>query len=160
VYLGHGGGIHGFLTEIFFDPTRRVGAIVLTNSDGHDANSPIVHAIFDVYDEVTKSTVRGSGISRPTPTPPELRQFLGRYSTVLGGAMSIEYRRGSLTLEMDPYANDPSSKIPMIPTDDPDVFIVTGDRYAGEELRFNRNSEGVVVGFHSAGFPARRLVEA
>ena len=160
VYLGHGGGIHGFLTEIFFDPTRRVGAIVLTNSDGHDANSPIVHAVFDVYDEMTKSTVRGSGISQPTPTPPELRQFLGRYSTVLGGAMSIEYRRGSLTLEMDPYSNDASSKIPMIPTDDPDVFIVTGDRYAGEELRFNRNSEGVVVGFHSAGFPARRLVEA
>jgi len=74
--------------------------------------------------------------------------------------MSIEYRRGSLTLEMDPYSNDASSKILMIPTDDPDVFIVTGDRYAGEELRFKRNSEGVVVGFHSAGFPARRLVEA
>jgi CubicO group peptidase (beta-lactamase class C family) len=160
VYLGHGGGIHGFLTEIFFDRDRKVGAIVLTNSDGHDANSPIVHAMFDAYNEATKHTRRVPELSRPEPTPPELRQYLGRYSTVLGGGLSIEYRRGNLTLDMDPYSRGSDSKVPLVPTDDPDVYLVTKDRYAGEELRFNRNSEGAVVGFHSAGFPARRLVEA
>jgi hypothetical protein len=79
---------------------------------------------------------------------------------VLGGTLAIEYRRGNLVLDMDPYSRGDDSKIPLDPTDNPDVYIVTGDRFAGEELRFNRNPEGTVVGFHSAGFPARRLVEA
>ena len=107
-----------------------------------------------------KSTRGVSKTSRPKPTPPELRQYLGRYSTVLGGVMSIEYRRGSLALDMDADSNGPAPTIPLEPTDNPDVFIVTKDRYAGEELRFNRNPDGTVIGFHSAGFPARRLVEA
>jgi CubicO group peptidase (beta-lactamase class C family) len=160
VYLGHGGGVHGFLTEIFFDPERNIGAIALTNSDGHDANSPIMHAIFDTYNEAMNSTARASDLSRPTPTPPELRQYLGSYSTVLGGTLSIEYRSENLVLDMDPHSRGADSKIRLDPTDNPDVYIVTGDRYAGEELRFNRNPEGTVVGFHSAGFPARKLVEA
>lgn len=39
VFLGHGGSMHGFISQLFFQKASRTGAIVLTNEGRHDAAS-------------------------------------------------------------------------------------------------------------------------
>ena len=44
------------------------------------------------------------------------------------------------------------------PTDDPDAFLETSGRGAGELLRFRRDKDGQVTGYTTTGFPWWKLV--
>ena len=154
VFLGHGGGIHGFLSRMEFDKERLLGAIVLTNSDGHMATQPVADSIFKTASSLLESDQRPKP-SRPGPAPEEWRDFLGTYWYSLGMQVTIEFRNGGL-VHIVPGV-DP---IVLQTTEEPDVFIVTRDRFSGEEMVFRRNSNGVVVGLATAGFPARKMVQA
>jgi hypothetical protein len=80
---------------------------------------------------------------------------LGIYVSVLGQTLRIEYRNGSLVIV--------SPDVPPVllePTDDPEAFLATSGRMAGELAHVRHREDGMVVGFTSAGFPYRKLVEA
>ncbi|MCH8310243.1 MAG: beta-lactamase family protein [Chloroflexi bacterium] len=161
VYLGHSGGIPGFLTTMMFSPVRKIGAVALTNSDEHTADVPISKLILDTYLVAMDSVAKPAHREPPQPTPSAYREFLGVYSTAMGfGVSSIQYRGGKLALVLPGPPDDSDTAISLEPTADSDVFVATEDELAGEELRFNRNPDGTVIEFQCAGYRARRLVEA
>jgi CubicO group peptidase (beta-lactamase class C family) len=157
VFLGHGGTLPGFRSEITFNKARRLGAVVLLNGMG-----PADVVAAELLDFVIRELPADepAPLARPTPTPAEWRRFLGSYRSVsLGALVSIECRGGSLVLRMPPGALPGPELIPLEATERPEVFIVTAGRYAGEPLTFRTEPNGSIGGFVASRFPFRRLVE-
>ena len=79
------------------------------------------------------------------PTPPELREFLGRYSgRHPNTAVSVAWAEGALVLidgaeplprELTPVGGA-STPTPLDPTGDPLVFVARWGRLAGETVTF------------------------
>jgi CubicO group peptidase (beta-lactamase class C family) len=161
VYIGHGGGIHGFITQVLLNAEHRTGAVVLTNGI-----SPAGEIAVEVLERVIAAEQEGEWRRRPRPrptaTPEDLRRYLGFYVGAIGGQpLHVEYRDGGLRLVM-PLAGSAPPPPPMLlePADQPHVFTVKNQRYAGEPLTFRLADDGTVTGFSSSGFVYKRLVEA
>ena len=160
VYLGHGGAVPGFLTRIDFNPERRLGVIVLTNTDGHSASASMAQEIIKAVTVADAAQQKTATFRKPTPTPEEWRDYIGAYTTLLfGWQIEIECRDGALLL----YPPDGDDGIPLHeldPADDPDAFLVSVGHFAGETLRFRRSDDGTVTGFviEAGGFSYTKLV--
>ena len=157
VFLGHGGGIYGFLTQTRFCPQDKLGVIWLTNADGHAATVPITERIIHTIAEADASAHRPRPPAKPLPTPEKWKDFLGAYVGVLGGEAHIEFRDGALVIG---YPGIVAPPVKLEPTDGPDTFMVTAGRGAGEPLVFKRDERGRIVSLSNAGFTARKLVTA
>ncbi len=161
VFLGHGGGIHGFLTGIFFNKLHRTGVIVLTNMGGGDGAGAIALEMLDRLSEAEKETIKKAPHRKPMPTAEEWEPFLGRYQSALAGLVHIECRDGRLVLVDPPTPPLPSRPpTPLEATGQNHVFLVKSGDMAGEFLTFHFAADGAVTGFTAAGFPFRKLVEA
>lgn len=159
IYLGHGGGLPGFLTQILFCPERRLGLIALTNADGHSAN--VLPRIIETLTKAEDERPQDVTLEKPAPTPKAWQEFVGVYvSGTLGARMSVECRKGELVLVAPPVAGRPMPAVRLEPTDEPDAFLETSGRGAGEVLRFRRDEDGKVTGYTTTGFPWRKLVNA
>ncbi len=156
VYLSHRGALHGFLSNIAFSPERRIGAVALTNLDGHEVAPQIVRRVIETLAETDASKPEPAESRTPDATPDEWREFLGTYAGVVSWLTRIEYRQGSLQMLL-PQGGSP---IALRPTRDLDVFVPAAGRSAGEELRFRRDERGSVTGFTAGGFPNDKLIEA
>jgi CubicO group peptidase (beta-lactamase class C family) len=146
-WVQHSGGLHGFVTNVCFDPKERVGAIVLLNGVGDETSLSIQLA----------ATARGAvvgaarAIEAPAPTPEAYRPLLGLYLLVENGDLfRLEWRDARLCF-VDP--SDASWMPTLSPTDDGDVFSVDpGVRESGERVVFNRTPDGRVASvFIAAG---------
>ncbi|MGH2599874.1 MAG: hypothetical protein ACRDJ9_10860, partial [Dehalococcoidia bacterium] len=159
VYVGHGGGIHGFVTQVLFNEQHKTGAIALLNSVGpaDQIAIEVLERVIAAQKEDTRRTSRG----RPASTPPEWRRFLGYYVGAIGGPpMQVQCQDGHLQLGMSPMAQAPAAPPTLLePTDDPLVFMATNGRYAGEPLTFRVGSDDAVVGFKASGFVYKKLRE-
>jgi D-alanyl-D-alanine carboxypeptidase len=160
VYVGHGGGIHGFVTQVLFNEQYKTGAIALLNSVGpaDQIAGEVLERVIAAQKEDTQRAARG----RPAPTPPEWRRFLGYYAGAIGGPpMQVQCRDGRLQVGMSPMAQAPALPPTLLePTDDPLIFMATNGRYAGEPLAFRVDPEGAVIGFKASGFAYKKLREA
>jgi hypothetical protein len=160
VYVGHGGGIHGFNTQILFNKLHRTGVIVLANGIGPVGEIAIemLELLMAAEHDVAKPVVQ----AQPIPTPPQWKRFLGRYLPMLGGSpVHIECRAGVLILTAPPTPAVPTPQPTHLePTDQPHVFVAKEGRLAGEPLTFRLAADGAVTGFTVSGFPYRRLVAA
>jgi CubicO group peptidase (beta-lactamase class C family) len=158
VYLGHGGSLPGFRSQILFNAQHRVGAIVLANGIGSplDIAIELLELLIEGQAEGAEASV--APLAKPVATPPDWRCFLGRYVDALGAdvQMRVECRGGSLFLATPPMSPAP---VRLEPTDQPGVFTVESGRYAGEPLSFRLAPDGTVSGFVTSGFPYRKLVE-
>jgi D-alanyl-D-alanine carboxypeptidase len=160
VYLGHGGGIHGFITQILFNKQRRTGVIALTNSGGPGADA-IAGEMLELIMAAEKDAPKPVQERRPAPTPPDWKRFLGRYASRGSVPLHVECREGVLQVFMPvPAGMPPLPAIKLKATDVPHQFMVENGRWAGELLTFRLNDNGVVSGFEASGFPYSRLVEA
>jgi D-alanyl-D-alanine carboxypeptidase len=160
VYLGHGGGIHGFITQVLFNLQHRVGAIVLTNS-GAGVPQAIALEMLERVLPAAKQAASQTRAARPVTTPAAWLPLLGYYSAGIGGMLSVQCRGGVLILATPaPAAGPPPPPVRLSPTDAPDAFLVENGRYAGEVLRFRHSADGTVTGFSASGFAFRRLIEA
>lgn len=160
VYLGHGGGIHGFITQVLFNTQHRVGAIVLTNT-GAGVPQLIAIEILEQLVEAAKPAQTPGPQTRPTATPDAWKPYLGYYRAGIGGMMTIEFRDGSLILTVPALVPGPQFPPARLdPIDEPGAFLVKNGRYAGELLRFRRGLNGAIIGFSASGFAFRRLVDA
>ena len=132
-WVQHSGGLHGFITNVCFDPKERVGAIVLLNG-GMDAAD-----LSMALGAIARTAVLGAApvIEPPEPTPDAYRPLLGLYLSVdLGEAYRLEWRDAQLVF-VDP--GEPTWRPTLSPTDEPDVFTVDpGVRESGERVVFNR----------------------
>ncbi len=161
--VGHGGSIHGFITQISFNVSRRLGVIVLTNQGRHTIAAETATELMDVLVEAHD---REGGIpaaaadERPVPTPEAWKPLLGRYR-MAGTEVQIECRGGRLRLETFP-AGGRSLHAPawLEHQDAPDHIRVIGGRGAGEVLRFLRTTAGDVTAFTLAGFVYARMQPA
>jgi CubicO group peptidase (beta-lactamase class C family) len=137
VWVQHSGGLHGFVTNVCFDPAEKVGAIALLNGEGYAADLAMSLAA------LARDAVRAhpTPIEPPQPLPERWRELLGLYADRdYAMLMRLEWRDGKLTLL---EADQPGWRPILQPTSDPDVFVVEpGVREAGEQCTFLRTDEG------------------
>jgi CubicO group peptidase (beta-lactamase class C family) len=140
IWVQHPGALHGFRSNVCFDPKHRVGAIALINGLG-DATTLAMDLAEIAREAVAASAPR---IDPPRPTPEQYRTLIGIYfDDELGLFLRVEWRDGKLTV-VDP--NEPTWLPTLASTEEPDVFVVEpGVRESGEKAVFNRLPDGRVA---------------
>lgn len=158
VYYEHGGGIHGFASQVMFSKPHRIGVIAL-------ANVWPSTALYEIPAKIMETLIdRAAGkppceASTLCDTPPERLRFLGAYEAQPALWVHVAFRSGELRLE-PPAAGAYSLHAPaaLEPTDAPNAFIVRSGRGAGERVVFEVDASGNVRSFSLGGFVYRKLL--
>ncbi len=137
-WIGHSGGIPGFTATICFDPTSRVGAIVLVNGTSGSMALGI-----DLAATVRRLVMaQPHAITAPGPVPAGYQPLLGIYARPdLGGwLIRLEWRDGKLTVTTP---ESPDWQLILMPTGDPDLFTVAPEcDLPGSDVVFQRLPDG------------------
>jgi CubicO group peptidase (beta-lactamase class C family) len=153
IYLGHEGCLPGFLTNILFSPQKKLGLIVLTNTDDHPYNKAMIGRIVDVVARTEGEQAFIQRLDRPLPIRAEWKELLGRYILYLLGTESlVEFHQGELVLVAANPTGQPIPPVRLQPTIDVDTFMATSGRNSGEFIRFRRGKDGKVTGYTAASF--------
>jgi CubicO group peptidase (beta-lactamase class C family) len=158
VYHEHGGGIHGFASQVMFSKPHRLGVIALANVWPHAGLYEIPSEILETLINAEEG-MSGHGETVTTSrTPRELERYLGSYEAQPSIPVNIACRNGSLRLEApssDVYSlHAPAS---LESTDDMHIFCIRGGRGAGERVAFESDADGNVHSFSLGGFVYRKL---
>lgn len=139
-WVQHSGGLHGFTSNACFDREQKVGAVVLVNGI---ADAP---ALAMELAGIGRRLAQASAPALRTaePTPEEYKALLGLYVLPAGTELRrIEWRDGKLTMLSPNY---PGEAMPLVPSDEPDTFVVgPGFRDSGEKALFRRLPAGQVA---------------
>ena len=137
VWVQHSGGLHGFITNVCFDPKERVGAIALVNGVGDAPELAMATA------SLARDAIRAAPapIEPPAPIPAEWRDLVGLYAdNDFLSLWRLEWRDGKLTF-ID--AEEPTWRPTLKPAGEPDSFVVEpGVRESGEPCTFERRADG------------------
>lgn len=147
IWVMHSGALHGFRSNVCFDPNQRIGAIALVNGVA-DAAALAMDLAGIARDAVLAAP---PAIDPPTLMPHAYEPLLGIYLAKEEGVLlRLEWRDGKLTF-IDP--NLPAWRPTVAPTDTPDVFMIEpGFRQSGEHAVFHRAHDGRVASvFLAAG---------
>ena len=156
VYLNHGGGVHGFGSQVMFNVPSKTGVIVLANLWPTRAAGEIATAVIEAVLDARPAP------STPQPTPsgqpsPELTPYAGSYNAEPGIPVDVEADGELLRLvNPDPNAYTLHAPAELHATDEKDVFRVRGGRGAGERAVFRRDAAGRIEGYLLGGFFFRR----
>lgn len=155
IWIMHSGALHGFRSNVCFDPLSRVGAITLINGV---ADASLLS--MDLA-EIARTAVMQSApnIDPPAPAPVEYLPLLGIYfDHDLGTTRRVEWRDGRLAI----IAPDlPTWRPTLRPTEDPNVFLIEpGFRESGENAVFTRLTDGRVESIFIAAGTWIRLLPA
>ena len=152
IWVQHSGALHGFRSNVCFDPRQRVGAIALLNGLADAA------ALSMALGEIAREAVAALSphIEAPPATPPQYRELIGiYYDPDLGVLRRVEWRDAKLTI-LD--SDVPVWRPTLAPTDDPNVFVVEpGVRESGETVVFRRLADGRVASVFIAAGTWQRL---
>lgn len=147
VWIQHSGALHGFRSNVCFDPKTGVGAIVLINGVGI---APVLSR--DLADIAREAVLaEPPTIEPPPPMPEAYRTLVGIYHDHdLGALLTLEWRDGKLTFVWPAF---PEWRPTLAPTENPDVFLIEpGVRESGENAVFQRTPDGRVASvFIAAG---------
>lgn len=147
IYWHHGGSVSGFLSMVAFSKPHRFGVVVLTNKQGNIASGAIA---FNALDTLIAEAAKEVKPAAPRLTPENMKPLLGRYvgMPAFGVIFHVEWRDGRLQLALpqDPFML-PAPPSPLVATDEPNVFVIEGGRWAGEPITFDFDSEGRVSSF-------------
>lgn len=153
ILVGHSGALWGFMTNVSFSPSGRVGAIVLLNGVGDAAK--LARELLDVLLPVVREADDRAEVAPFAPIPEAWRELVGVYrDPEFGDDFVVEWRDGKLML-VDERPDHPSRDLE--PTDDPLVFTICGGRPGGEPLVFSRGPDGRIDRCNGAGYPAIRV---
>ena len=152
IWVTHSGGLHGFITNICFDPEHRIGAIVLINGDASAGDLAISlgaiarTAVIDHPDE----------IEPPAELPAEWAPLVGLYTdSEWTDLFRLEWRDGDLVWVV---ADEPTWRPRLRSTTEPDAFVIEpGVRESGEPCVFHRRDDGTVTGVRLGPMELRRL---
>jgi CubicO group peptidase (beta-lactamase class C family) len=138
-WIGHSGGLPGFITNVCFHREDRVGVIVLLN--GHANASDLAIDLGDLALTAARGAVEPATI--PEPLPSAYEPLLGLYTNDDWSLPAgIEWRDGSLTFFS---IQDPEWRFTLSATADPWTFVVDpGFRESGESVVFERTGDGRV----------------
>lgn len=140
IWVQHSGGLHGFISNVCFDPKEKVGAIVLLNGVA-EASLLAMDLATIARDAVLAAA---PAIEAPAAMPEGYRPLLGIYlNRDYGALVRLEWRDAKLTF-VDP--DDPAWRPTLARTDDPSVFLIEpGQRESGELAVFRRLADGRVA---------------
>ncbi len=151
VFVGHSGGMPGFVTGMMVRRSDDLGAVVLTNSSSGTA--PIALAVelaSLVLDEQPSVPLPW----RPAePVPDEIEPLLGRWWTE-GAPLALSWRDGALQLRFD--AASDRVKPAVFERIDDDTYRVVSGHEQGELLRIERAADGSVSRLKLATYPVTR----
>jgi CubicO group peptidase (beta-lactamase class C family) len=152
IWVQHSGGLHGFITNVCFDPKHKVGAIALLNGA---ADASVL--AMDLA-TIAREAVLGAAptIEPPPPLPEAYRDLLGIYADQESGwLIRLEWRDGKLSV-IDP--DDATWRPTLAPTVEPDVFLIEpGSRQSGERAVFRRLADGRIASIFLAASTFVRL---
>ena len=155
VYHEHGGGIHGFGTQVLFNRPSRTGAILFINMWPP-------HGGLDLAKEALERILADEPADRRavdfSPVPEAYLPLLGTYCAAPGIWVDVVWRDGELRLagsQGKSYSLHAPAELE--PTDDERVFRVRGGRGAGERAIFTATPQGQVLGYALGGFEFRKL---
>lgn len=150
VYHGHGGGIHGFGSQITFNIPSRTGVVLL-------ANAWPIAGVYALGREVLEVLLTGSvpeAVAEPEPDLPALEPapgglagYLGLYVADPGVPANIEYRGGELWITAPPGEGFPiHAPARLTATGEPGSYLLKGGRGAGERAAFATNGDSFTLG--------------
>ena len=156
VYQEHGGGIHGYSSQVVFNKPARMGAITLANVWPPAPRDSVAMALLDAA--IDAAGDRGSG-QKPESPGPELPQEIDKFT---GAYFAEPYVAVDLTRQGNALRLEPGSADTMnlhAPCDlavgraggGLEIRVVNG-RGAGEVLDFQFGPDGTVTGFLLGGF--------
>ncbi len=142
-FIGHGGSLMGFRTNLMLCPQEKVGVIVLTNADDGDPS---------FYAEKAYEWVAPALLKMYAPAPEKekaeegWRRYVGKYRNPWGD-MQILIRDGKL-IAIDPSSPDPTVDIIHLKPTAEHTFIVemkSGFGDIGEPVVFDVDASGKVT---------------
>ncbi len=144
-WITHAGGLPGFTSTVCFDPVSQTGAVVLVNGTTNSTSLAFELAASAASGAAPGTASRtAAAITAPDPLPAGFRPLLGIYARPdLGGWLfKVEWRDGKLTVTVP---ESPGFQLTLIPTGAPEVFTLgPGSNFAGEQVRFQRGSDGEI----------------
>jgi CubicO group peptidase (beta-lactamase class C family) len=150
VYHGHGGGIHGFASQITYNIPSRTGVILLTNAwpvAGVYGLGPQVMEVLLTGSAPAPVAAREPDLPTVTPAPDELAPLLGYYIAEPGVPANVEFRGGNLWITSPPGESFPiHTPARMVATGEPGAYLLQGGRGAGERAAFAPNGESFTLG--------------
>lgn len=159
VYINHGGGIHGFASNIGFNVPAKTGVIVLANTWPalwpYELVYEIADMVIDALGPVETPVAPGPAVAaagRP------LNEYEGRFFAEPGVYVTVKSEAGRILLTR-PEAGDYTLHAPATLAQTPaeDSFTVIDGRGAGETAVFGRDESGGVATFRLGGFKYRRV---
>ena len=159
VYHNHGGGIHGFGTQVWFNILRKTGVVVLINMWPPHGGLEIAQEVLEMVLNADEAVPLVPEQPALEPTPEALRRFVGYYRAEPGIDVDIEVRDGSLRLAA--YGGSAYSlHAPAVlePTDKEAEWLVREGRAAGEIARFKFDDDDRVISYELGAFVFKKLV--
>ena len=159
VYHNHGGGIHGFGTQVWFNVPSKTGIVVFINMWPP-------HGGLEIAQEALEMVLNADEAAHPVPakpmfeaTPDALRRFIGYYRAEPGIDVNIESRDGSLQLMAhDSAAYSLHAPAALEPTDNEGEWFVCSGRAAGEIAVFKFDDDDSVISYELGAFVFKKLV--
>ena len=156
VYLEHGGGIHGYTSQVVFNKPARMGAITLANVWPPPPRESIAMELLDAA--IDAIGARGAGEKpkfRGPEIPPEIDKYLGSYFAE--PYVHADLTRSENALRLVPGSTDtmllhtPCDVAVSAAAEGPEFRVLNG-RGAGETLDFQFGPDDSVTGFLLGGF--------
>lgn len=159
IYHNHGGGIHGFGTQVWFNVPSKTGVVVFINMWPPHGGLEIAQEVLEIVLNADEAVQPRPGKPTLEATPETLRRFIGYYRAEPGIDVNIEMRDGGLQLVAHGGAAY-SLHAPALlePTDKQEEWLVCGGRAAGEIAVFAFDDEDQVMSYELGAFVFKKLV--
>ena len=155
VYHEHGGGIHGFGTQVLFNEPSRIGAILFINMWPPHGGLELAKEALELIIADEPAVTHAVDFSL---MPEAYLRLLGTYVAAPGIWVDVVWRAGALRLagsQGKGYSLHAPAELE--PTDDENAFRVRGGRGAGERAVFAVDSDARVIGYALGAFEFRKL---
>ncbi len=158
VFWNHGGAVHGFSTSVFFNVPTKTGVILLVNMWPVSWNADLALKIAGMLVGDTAELPPEALESAASRRDSVATDYNGRYWAEPGLPLEISgIENGLEFLSPDKGSINLHAPARLQKTDEPDTFVVSNGRAAGETVSFERGDSGVVNGFNLGGFKYRKL---
>ena len=159
VYHNHGGGIHGFGTQVWFNVPSKTGVVLLINMWPPHGGLEVAREVLEMVLTADEAVAPVPEKLKLEPTPDTLRRFLGYYRAEPGINVNVEYRDGKLQLAAhSASAYSLYAPAELESTDKTNQWRVRGGRAAGETAVFKFGDDGRVLSYELGAFVFKKLV--
>ena len=159
IYHNHGGGIHGFGTQVWFHVPSKTGVVVFINMWPPHGGLEIAEEVLEMVLNTAEAVQPVPAQPTLEPTPEALQRFVGYYRAEPGIDVNIEVRDSSLQLVAHggaPYSLHAPAVLE--PTGKAEEWLVRGGRAAGEIALFEFDEGDHVISYELGAFVFKKLV--